>query len=90
MKKNQMLAGIFLAGITLGACTEDYTDWADPQSNSLLKKRPLNMKSVLLQVPMQLWIWISFTVLSKRKNKRQTLWKLPFSLHRIQRWLLLR
>lgn len=29
-------------------------------------------------------------VLSKRKNKRQTLWKLPFSLHRIQRWLLLR
>ena len=34
MKKNQILAGIFLAGITLGACTEDYTDWADPQSNS--------------------------------------------------------
>lgn len=34
MKKNQILAGLFLAGITLGACTEDYTDWADPQSNS--------------------------------------------------------
>lgn len=34
MKKNQILAGIFLAGITLGACTEDYTDWAEPQSNS--------------------------------------------------------
>lgn len=34
MKKNQILAGIFFAGITLGACTEDYKDWADPQSNS--------------------------------------------------------
>lgn len=34
MKKNQILAGMFLAGITLGACTDDYTDWADPQSNS--------------------------------------------------------
>lgn len=33
MKKNQILAGLFLAGITLGACTEDYTDWAEPQSN---------------------------------------------------------
>ena len=34
MKKNQILAGLFLAGITLGACTDDYTDWANPQSNS--------------------------------------------------------
>lgn len=34
MKKNQILAGMFLAGITLGACTDDYTDWANPQSNS--------------------------------------------------------
>lgn len=34
MKKNQILAGMFLVGITLGACTDDYTDWADPQSNS--------------------------------------------------------
>lgn len=34
MKKNQILAGMLLAGITLGACTEDYKDWADPQSNS--------------------------------------------------------
>lgn len=25
---------MFLAGITLGACTDDYTDWANPQSNS--------------------------------------------------------
>lgn len=33
MKKNQILTGLFLAGITLGACTEDFTDWADPQSN---------------------------------------------------------
>lgn len=30
MKKNQILAGLFLAGITLGACTDDYTDWANP------------------------------------------------------------
>lgn len=30
MKKNQILAGMFLAGITLGACTDDYTDWANP------------------------------------------------------------
>lgn len=34
MKKNQILAGMFLVGITLGACTEDYKDWADPQSNA--------------------------------------------------------
>lgn len=34
MKKNQILAGMFLVGITLGACTEDFKDWADPQSNS--------------------------------------------------------
>ncbi|MGG6495822.1 UNVERIFIED_CONTAM: DUF5115 domain-containing protein, partial [Bacteroidetes bacterium 56_B9] len=25
---------MFFVGITLGACTEDYKDWADPQSNS--------------------------------------------------------
>ena len=24
MKKNQILAGMFLAGITLGACTDDF------------------------------------------------------------------
>ena len=34
MKKNQILAGMFLAGITLGACTDDYTDWANLQANS--------------------------------------------------------
>ena len=33
MKKNQILVGLFLAGMTLGACTDDYTDWANPQSN---------------------------------------------------------
>lgn len=33
MKKNQILVGIFLTGMALGACTEDYTDWANPQSN---------------------------------------------------------
>lgn len=33
MKKNQILVGLFLLGMTLGACTDDYTDWANPQSN---------------------------------------------------------
>ena len=30
MKKNQILAGLFLAGITLGACTDDYTELTNP------------------------------------------------------------
>lgn len=51
MKKNQILAGMFLAGITLGACTDDYTDWANPQSNSpedvLLPNMRLIMRRVL-------------------------------------------
>ena len=52
MKKNQILAGLFLAGITLGACTDDYTDWANP--NPILPKRLLlNMKLVSLQVLMR-------------------------------------
>lgn len=50
MKKNQILAGMFLAGITLGACTDDYTDWANPQSNfrrMLLPNMRLIMRRVL-------------------------------------------
>ena len=34
MKKNQIFACALFMGIALGACTEDYTDWANPQSNS--------------------------------------------------------
>ena len=68
MKKNQILAGIFHAGITLGACTEDYTDWLSP--NPILPKRlPLNMKSISLQVPVQLWTWISFTARLKKASR---------------------
>lgn len=51
MKKNQILVGLFLAGMTLGACTDDYTDWANPQSNPS-EERPLNMKSILPQALM--------------------------------------
>ena len=34
MKKNQLLAAFFLTGICLGACTDEYTDWVNPQSNA--------------------------------------------------------
>ena len=34
MNKKQIITAMFFVGITLGACTEDYKDWADPQSNS--------------------------------------------------------
>lgn len=34
MKKNLIFACALFMGIALGACTEDYTDWANPQSNS--------------------------------------------------------
>lgn len=30
MKKNQIFACALFMGIALGACTEDYTDWANP------------------------------------------------------------
>ena len=34
MKKNLIFACALFMGIALGACTEDYTDWATHQSNS--------------------------------------------------------
>ncbi|MGN0309561.1 MAG: DUF5115 domain-containing protein [Bacteroides sp.] len=35
MKKYQLLAGLFLAAMAFTACTDDdYTDWAEPQSNA--------------------------------------------------------
>lgn len=35
MKKYQLLASLFLAGMAFTACTDDdYTDWAEPQSNA--------------------------------------------------------
>jgi len=33
MKKQFIYTGMFLAAIGFSACNEDYTDWADPQSN---------------------------------------------------------
>lgn len=43
MNKKQIITAMFFVGITLGACTEDYKDWADP--NPILPKRlPLNMR----------------------------------------------
>lgn len=48
MKKNQILAGMFLAGITLGACTDDYTDWAP---NPILRRMLLpNMRLIMRRV----------------------------------------
>lgn len=33
MKKQYLLAGLLATALSLTACNEDYTDWADPQSN---------------------------------------------------------
>lgn len=33
MKKQYLLAGLLVTALSFTACNEDYTDWADPQSN---------------------------------------------------------
>ncbi len=33
MKKIMFLGGLFLSAMTFVACSDDYTDWAEPQTN---------------------------------------------------------